>query len=163
MRARGKSLGVPMFTCHGQALGDGNALVPDDHVHMRRHFGASGCISVRFRRLRVRRRGRPGYRRRKIFFPNTTPPRAPNFNVGLARADTGDGRTFRGHFLINIEIRGKGDIVHFGAGKNIFRLPSAMCVSPISDVLVWNMQSTSSGRLGWSGGPVGWAGALQDH
>ena len=48
---------------------------------------------------------------------------------------------FRAHLLINIEIRGRGDSVCVSVGKNIFRLPLAVCVSPTSDVLVLNIGS----------------------
>ena len=38
--------------------------------------------------------------------------------------------------LLNFEIRGQGGVVRLGVGKNIFRLPSAMCVSPRSEGFV---------------------------
>ena len=49
------------------------------------------------------------------------------------------------YLIINIEIRGGGHIVRLSVGKNIFRLPLAMRVSPTSDVLVLNVRPLCDG------------------
>ena len=84
------------------------ALAMADDAYICRHQG-----------LWVGRRGFPGYRMRKIFFPITTRPRTPKFNVVVPHRGSPEEETCRRTWALNFEIRGEG-LCSFVPGEEYF-------------------------------------------